>query len=137
MYGEPRSFGSSFNMNEHLTNAASGPSNVVTREAFERDVNVASTMTESSGSAKTIDSTPMKHSGGAPMANASGAGYDAAKSAYIEPNNGGYQARPRGYDINIPDRVEGFTPQGKQSIRISNYRRNHLKTVTRGLRALT
>jgi len=137
MYGELRNFGSSFDMSDHLMSAAAGPANVVTREAFERDVNVASSMTMSETSPQMIDSTPMKASGPAPLGNASGAGYEASKSAYVEPNQGGYQARQRGYDINIPERPQSFTPESKQSIRMSNYRKNHLKTVTRGLRALT
>lgn len=138
MYGELRDFGSGLDMNEHLMQAAAGPVNTVTRKTFEQDASVASSMAGSNGgSAPQVDSTPIKGSGSAPMGNASGAGYNAPKSAYIESNKGGYQARPRAYDVNIPRATAGFAPEAKQSIRLSNYRRNHLKTVTRGLRALS
>lgn len=136
MYGNPRNFGSSFNMNQHLMDAASGPANTVTREAFERDVSTASAVTVSDSTPQPVDSTPVKRSGTAPLGEASGAGYNASKSAYIESNKGGYQARPRDIGLSVPERTSSFIPDTKQSIRMASYRKNHLKSVTRGLRAL-
>lgn len=123
MYGRLRDFTRNIDTIDHLIGAAVAPPNTVTQDAFA--INVAKA-TEAFGQGPQ-QSIPL---GG------SSAGYEGAKSAYIEPNQGGYQARPIPRRNIPPSRPDSYMSSPMPKRYISDYRRQHLRSVTRGLRAL-
>lgn len=117
MQGKPVSFSNS--PNKALEHAAAGPANAVAEQKFNRDLS----RTDHAMKAR-------------PRINPEGSmsGLNNSKSAYIQNNKAGYQARPRP-QMDIPKTNRSLDPKDKMpKIRMSDYSKG--KNTLRGLSRL-